>query len=147
MSFALSYLAKPTVEDGHGRTSGTWIDPAAYDVLLEDNSLLVRASGRAGSQVVLTVGRCSPAQLVYRFGYKWRGNQWLPIALRGAMFEGDWIVGTANVSLQRSPYELASLNFLVAHICTWTGSAWKCRCRDEACDGSFWQLQAFRKRR
>jgi hypothetical protein len=119
---------------------------AAYDVLLEDRPLLVRASGCAGSQVVLTVGRGSPAQRIYRFGYEWRGNYWIPIALRGARLEGDWIVGIANVALQRSPEELATLNFVVAHICTRTGGAWKCGCRDETCDGSFWQLQAFRRR-
>jgi hypothetical protein len=116
---------------------------AAYDVLLDDKPLLVRATGCSGSEVVLTVGRGSPAQLIYRFGYEWRGNQWLPITLRGARFEGDWIVGTANVPLQRSSDELAGLNYVVAHVCTRAGSEWKCGCRDAACDGSFWQLQAF----
>jgi hypothetical protein len=31
--------------------------------------------------------------------------------------------------------------YFVGYTCHWTGSAWKCGCRDAACTQSFWQLQ------
>jgi hypothetical protein len=34
---------------------------------------------------------------------------------------------------------------LLAYLCTWNGSAWKCGCRDRACTQSSWQIQSFQK--
>jgi hypothetical protein len=33
----------------------------------------------------------------------------------------------------------------VAYTCRWTGSRWKCGCRDSACTQSYWQIQSFKR--
>jgi hypothetical protein len=34
---------------------------------------------------------------------------------------------------------------LLAYLCTWIGSGWKCGCRDSACMQSYWQIQSFKR--
>jgi hypothetical protein len=32
---------------------------------------------------------------------------------------------------------------LLAYLCTWTRTNWKCGCRDSACTQSYWQIQSW----
>lgn len=117
---------------------------AAYDPLDPDEPLLIRATGCYDPNVV-AIGRGSENQYIYRLGYEWRNDQWNPVALNGANFVEDWIVGSANAVLPRSAAEIDTTNYFVAYMCTWTGREWKCGCADSQCAEAFWQLQAFKR--
>jgi hypothetical protein len=36
-------------------------------------------------------------------------------------------------------------SYSVAYTCRWTGSQWKCGCRDSTCTQSYWQIQSFKR--
>ncbi len=117
---------------------------AAYDVFSSQKRLMLAASC-SGSGAAISAGNGSAAQYVYRYGYEWRGDQWRRIELRGSNPAGDaWFTGQAGATLARTAAELGNDNWFVAHVCTWTGTAWKCGCRDQTCATSYWQIQGFK---
>jgi hypothetical protein len=40
---------------------------------------------------------------------------------------------TANTTIAMTSTELANPSYVLSDMCSWTGSAWKCGCRDNAC--------------
>ncbi len=42
-------------------------------------------------------------------------------------------------------HELSQPSYVLGYHCSWTGSGWKCGCRDQACTQSYWQIQSFKR--
>lgn len=117
---------------------------APYNVLTATQEMLVSVSCGT-NQATLSVGSGAQTQYVYELGYTWRNNQWQQIELTGSNKTGGvWYVGSARGTLPQSGAELEQNNFVVAYVCQWTGTQWKCGCRDQACAQGMWQLQVFR---
>ena len=120
-----------------------------YDVLSprNQNQLVVRVFCQA-DEVSLQVGTGQATQYVYRRAYLWNAGAWREFELTtsgSGGTVGEWIVGSATAHLRLSSEALDEDTFVVAYVCTWTGTEWKCGCRDASCQQSFWQLQAFRR--
>jgi hypothetical protein len=120
---------------------------AAHNVLSAEGELLVRAASCRAGQVEWLMGSGSRNQYVYKDGYAWNGHSWEEFRLSGPEASGEWFVGQAWARRVLSEPQLNNVRFFVAFICHWTGSQWKCGCRDEACRQPFWQLQAFERQR
>ena len=93
--------------------------------------------------VVLKAGNpnTTPTLYVYKTAYTApSGAQgWTPVDLFGSqLISGAWYKSFAQGVAQM---DTATPNYYVAYTCQWTGSAWKCGCRDSACSQSYWQLQ------
>ncbi|OGF43089.1 hypothetical protein A2303_04140 [Candidatus Falkowbacteria bacterium RIFOXYB2_FULL_47_14] len=97
------------------------------------------------SSASVSVGNNSTSQYIYRYGYIWRNNAWQRIDLTGSVpaYEGNWFRGNATATVSLTATELTQENNLIAYICTWNGTAWRCGCRDSACTTPYWQLQRF----
>jgi F5/8 type C domain len=79
-----------------------------------------------------------PATYIYHQGYSWDGTQWNPTTLTctgGAKVSNAWCPQTANGTYP------TNTSFYVGYTCSWTGTEWKCGCRDQACTSNLWQLQ------
>ncbi|NBD74242.1 hypothetical protein GVX82_04365 [Patescibacteria group bacterium] len=99
-----------------------------------------------GSRARVTVGTTDDWQYAYRLGYLWRDGSWQRFELAGDDLLGDnWYTGPARRTITLAADEQGTDMYVVGYVCTWTGSEWKCGCRDEACRGSFWQLQRFKE--
>ena len=86
-------------------------------------------------------------QYVYRYGYIWRNNAWQRVDFSGntPVYDNVWFQGNAGASINLTTTELATKNNLIAYVCTWTGSEWKCGCRDSSCTTPYWQIMQFGK--
>jgi hypothetical protein len=115
-----------------------------WNVLSADQELLIRAFCDASS-VDVAVGSGSNLQYVFQTGYVWRSNHWEPFTFSGLNQTGSWFIGNAHTTLAFTSQELQNNNYVIAYVCTLTGSQWKCGCRDDVCTQNFWQLQAFRE--
>ncbi len=116
---------------------------APYDVVSPDDELLVEVVCD-GTKATVTAGSGSSDQYVYRYGYQWKNKQWQRVELAGSGLEGGaWYPRQARTTLSRTAAELSDENYVVAHVCTWSGSEWKCGCRDEKCAQPYWQIQGF----
>ncbi|MEA3254172.1 MAG: putative metal-binding motif-containing protein, partial [Chloroflexota bacterium] len=117
---------------------------AAYNTLSTAKETLITADCAVNSANI-TIGSGQTTQYVYKYGYFWKNNQWEQIEFipTGAVFD-VWFVGKANINIPLSSEELAQDNFLVVYICSWTGTTWKCGCRDAYCATNYWQLQKFK---
>ena len=79
---------------------------------------------------------------VYKDGYVAQSgaSSWTPVQLFGSnLISGAWYPKSAQGVTQISQ-DTATL-YYVAYTCSWTGSVWKCGCRDAQCAQSYWQLQ------
>jgi hypothetical protein len=56
-----------------------------------------------------------------------------------------WYPKTATATISLTSTELSQPSYALAYLCTWTGSQWKCGCRDSACTQSYWQIQQFKR--
>ena len=56
-----------------------------------------------------------------------------------------WYPKTATATLSLTSTELSQSSYVLGYICSWTGSGWKCGCRDQACTQSYWQIQNFKR--
>lgn len=54
-------------------------------------------------------------------------------------------VHASSATIAMTSTELANRSYALAYLCTWTGSQWKCGCRDSACTQSYWQIQSFKR--
>ncbi len=122
-----------------------------WNVLSSARELLLKAfclPAQAGGETSVTypVGNGSQSQYIYNQGYYWGGTAWVPFTLSCSnLVSNSWCVGNANFTRNLTSQQLQDTNYYVAYVCNWTGSEWKCGCRDSACTPNFWQLQAFRK--
>jgi murein DD-endopeptidase MepM/ murein hydrolase activator NlpD len=102
--------------------------------VFDPTRLLVRASCSDVS-VTANVGT-NQNEYIFNQGYQWDGTTWNQFSFTCTGQTSDpWCIGTAQATLS------ANTLFYVAYTCTWTGSAWKCGCRDQTCAQNFWQLQ------
>ena len=99
------------------------------------------------SDVTVEIGSGKSKQFIWRQGYILNRDAWAwePYDLTGDDLRYDnWYVGNANSTISVPPEELQDIdNFILAYICTWTGTEWKCGCRDQDCGTRYWQLQRF----
>ena len=118
---------------------------AAYNVLSPARELLLRALCRETS-AEYRVGNGFNFQYIYNQGYFWTGSNWqmFNYQCQGQTVGGAWCVGNATHTPNPTSIQLPKNSYL-AYVCNWTGSAWKCGCRDETCVPSYWNLQQFMK--
>ena len=117
---------------------------APYNTLSVSGEQLMSVVCNANSASI-SIGANSTSQYIYRYGYIWRNNAWQRIDLTGSVpaYEGNWFRGNATATVSLTATELTQENNLIAYICTWNGTAWRCGCRDSACTTPYWQLQRF----
>jgi hypothetical protein len=72
---------------------------------------------------------------------------WSPISYTSpeTLISGAWYPKTANTTIAITSAEMAQDSDVLGYICSWTGSSWKCGCRDSACTQSYWQIQSFKR--
>jgi len=124
---------------------------ASYNVLSTAKELLFKVF--CGSTYVdLQIGNGATTQYIYNKGYIWKNNAWqLTTFSCSNLVSSVWCVGNASNTTNFTSTELANTNYAVAYICNWTGSTWKCGCRDSTCAPQpgktygYWNLQAFKK--
>ena len=124
---------------------------AAYNVLSPAKELLMKVFC---GQVATTfqIGDGNKYQYIYNKGYLWKTDRWelFDFQCSGANVSA-WCVGESWFNTPITPAELAETNYIVAYICNWTGSTWKCGCRNSTCAPQsgqtygYWNLQAFKK--
>ena len=118
---------------------------AAYNTLSVSKETLITADC-ATDFATITVGNGQATQYIYKYGYIWKNDKWEIMELTPAGTSlGVWLVGKANINIPLSSEALANENSIVAYICSWTGTTWKCGCRDAYCVQNYWQLQKFKK--
>ena len=132
----------------HQRTASTGTPPQgfglAHDPFSSTQALLLQASCETSSrQATLTVGTGANTQYIYEKGYVFRNNEWQQINFTGSNTNGAWVLGRATSAIIHTTAELDETLHFVAYVCSWTGSEWKCGCRDSACAQGFWQLQSY----
>jgi hypothetical protein len=146
---------------------------AAYNVLSQEQELLLNTfcttdSTGPPTTTFQAVNRGTPTnqfQVTWAgntnvsAGYKWiwnnpndqsQGGVWFPLSLSGGTPFKDsqgnsdplWRVGTMSTTIPSSLIQ-SGINYVLAYVCTWTGTQWKCGCHDSVCAQNFWQLQAW----
>jgi hypothetical protein len=97
----------------------------------------------------LDLGKGDPLQYIYNQGYLFKtgGTAWTPVPYTSpeSLIANAWYPKTANGTIPMTATELANPSYVLGYLCTWTGSAWKCGCRDQACTQSYWQIQSFKR--
>jgi hypothetical protein len=95
------------------------------------------------------LGKASASQYIYNTGYLFKtgGTNWTPFSYTSAesLVAGAWYPRSATATLSLTSTELTQDSYYVAYTCKWTGSTWKCGCRDSACTQSYWQIQSFKR--
>ena len=125
----------------HAITSSQ-ILPAGFGSPLNEASTareLLLSANCTGTSATLSVGNDLNTLYVYSRIYVWE-TSWQQRTLLGNQVTSDWLRGRGSIQIPRP----SQAQHFVAYTCHWTGSAWKCGCRDQACAQSFWQLQSFR---
>jgi hypothetical protein len=118
---------------------------ASHNVLSSTKELLVNAFCAEGF-VSHSVGNGSSLQYIYNQGYYWTGSNWQNFIFSCSnLVATAWCVGNANHTSNMTASEMANTHYYVAYVCNWTGSEWKCGCRDSACATNYWLLQAYGK--
>ena len=92
--------------------------------------------------VTLNVGDGNSLTYIYKTAYTAPPGapSWTKTDLYGSgLISNSWYRGNAQgvATIQ----DLSTPSYYVAYTCKWTGSAWKCGCRDSACTQSYWQIQ------
>jgi hypothetical protein len=86
---------------------------------------------------------------IYNTGYLFKtgGTNWtqIPYTSTEALVAGAWYPKNATTNISLTSTELAQPLNVLGYICSWTGSAWKCGCRDSACTQSYWMIQSFKR--
>lgn|GEM_PF-6691219 len=97
------------------------------------------------SSTSIVVGSGLSNQYIYEYGYEYKNGAWQRISLSGSNRTGSWFVGSAHALLAKSAAEMGNNNYVLAYICQYEDSTWKCGCSDSACVAPHWQLQQFTK--
>jgi hypothetical protein len=88
-------------------------------------------------------------QYIYNTGYLFKtgATSWSPIGYTSteSLIASAWYPKNANTTISLTSTELANPSYVLGYLCTWTGSMWKCGCRDSACTQSYWQIQRFKR--
>jgi hypothetical protein len=119
-----------------------------YDVLSSPSTNLMNVTCTTSSATV-TLGKNDLMQYIYTTGYLFKtgGTAWNPISYTSteSLIAGAWYPKTANTTINLTSTELAQDSYVLSYMCSWTGSGWKCGCRDQACTQSYWQIQNFKR--
>ena len=113
-----------------------------FNVTASTNDLLLKASCN-GAAATIDVGIGNNLHYVYNKGYVWTGATWAQFTLTGQAVTADWMLARGNADVQYLPQLAGQPHYFVGYMCAWSGTSWKCGCRDAACTQSFWQLQSF----
>jgi hypothetical protein len=110
------------------------------------STLLLKATCTTGS-VLLDVGDNEPLRYIYKDAYLSRGGSaWGKVSLLGSgLIAGSWYPKYATATIPMTDSEQAQTNHYVAYTCKYTGTQWKCGCRDSACMQSYWQVQQIKR--
>jgi hypothetical protein len=119
-----------------------------YDVLSSPSTNLMNVTCDVSSARV-DLGKNDPLQYIYQTGYLFKigGTNWTPFSYTSveSLIAGAWYPKTATATLFLTSTELSQNSYVLGYMCSWTGSAWKCGCRDSACTQSYWQIQSFKR--
>jgi hypothetical protein len=79
--------------------------------------------------------------------FKTGGADWIPIPYTSTetLIAEAWYPKNANTTIAMTSTELANPSYVLAYMCTYTGTQWKCGCRDSVCAQSYWQLQGIQQ--
>jgi hypothetical protein len=109
-------------------------------------STLVMAATCSGSIAQITLNDPPNPQYPYRYVYEHihyapdGSSGWTEATLTGPnKITNAWFPNKAQ-TLITLPDPTAT-TYVIGYLCTYTGQAWKCGCRDSACTQSFWQIQ------
>lgn len=93
----------------------------------------------------LEVGTGEPTEYIYKYGYLYdsENRKWKRFEFETIDGEevGSWIKGDAYTDLEASLNITDEETHVVAYICSWTGTEWKCGCSDQQCRTPKWMLQ------
>jgi hypothetical protein len=119
-----------------------------YDVLSSPSMNLMNVTCDVTSAKI-DLGKGDPLQYIYNQGYLFKtgGTNWTPVPYTSTeqLIANAWYPKTANTTISLTSTELSQPSYVLAYLCTWTGSSWKCGCRDSACTQSYWQIQSFKR--
>lgn len=106
-----------------------------------EETLTVRCSDQGGMAVA-----GSQATFVYKTGFVSQNGEWRKIDFSGRADSGNagWFRGSAVAELPAAPS--SGQNYVLAFICQYEGSEWKCGCRDRDCSQNYWTIQAYGKK-
>ena len=111
-----------------------------YNIFAPGNPLWMQAEC-FGDYANITIENPSQTpQYVYGEGYQYLNDAWQQLSYTGDSNTVDgWLDNTAQTAIT-TPAGVTT--YVLAFICTWEGSAWKCGCQDTACAQSYWNAQA-----
>ena len=112
---------------------------AAYNPFSLGEEILIRPKC-SNDTVEIEIGSGAANEYIYEQAHVYRGGAW-QLIYPGGEKKGRWIVGKATTSLTLTNEEQENGLNIVAYICYWNGTEWKCGCHDKNCTDSFWQLQ------
>jgi Protein of unknown function (DUF4038)/Putative collagen-binding domain of a collagenase len=107
-------------------------------------SIMLVSASYSGSMVALKAGTSNPTPIryIYKDAYvaPSGASSWTPVPLFGSsLIFNAWYQITAQGTAMI--HSLSIPVYYVAYTCLWTGTTWKCGCRDQACTQSYWQIQ------
>jgi hypothetical protein len=133
------YTPTSTIPSGYG---------SPFDVVSSPSTLLISATCDVASARI-DLGKGDLLQYIYNTGYLFKtgGTSWSPVPYTSteALVAGAWYPKSATTNISLTQTELQNPSYVLGYVCSWTGSAWKCGCRDSACAQSYWQIQSFKK--
>jgi parallel beta-helix repeat protein len=120
-----------------------------YDVVSSPTTNLMNATCLNLTDARLDLGKGDPLQYIYNQGYLFKtgGTSWSPVPYTSTeqLIANAWYPKSATTNISLTSTELANPSYNLAYICSWTGSSWKCGCRDSQCTQSYWQIQSFKR--
>jgi pectate lyase len=120
-----------------------------YDVVSSPSTNLMNVTCLNLTDARIDLGKGDPLQYIYNGGYLFKtgGTVWTPISYTSteSLIANAWYPKTATTNVSLTSTELANPSYALVYICSWTGSSWKCGCRDSACTQSYWQIQSFKR--
>lgn len=115
---------------------------ASYNLFSTAKEIILNVLCGTGNALI-TAGRGTASRYIYKTGYMWLNNKWAPFDYTGnnKSADGNWFIGNASYTYNST--NLTQKQSVLAYICEWTGTQWKCGCRSTACANNFWNLQQF----
>jgi len=118
---------------------------ASYNPLTTAKELLMSVLCQSTSATI-TLGNNSNLQYIYNKGYIYRSGAWQQVTYNCSnLISNAWCVGNANATIPLTSTEMASINYILGYICSWSGTQWQCGCRDSSCSVNYLNLQEFRR--
>jgi hypothetical protein len=115
-----------------------------YNVHSDAAELLMNVSC-SESGATANLGNGNNSLYVYESGYIYVDQKWSALKYDGLNRVADtWLKGNATLSdFPMTKSQLIKPSLLLAYFCQWSGSEWKCGCKNTTCSNSLWSLQGF----